>query len=85
MFDQPFAQVTDAGCIRSLPRSLGLAQEMLRMIRNRLAAALLAAAAFAAAAAPASAVPGNGAGKSTAQDAQDDHKPAGTGSGRKIG
>jgi len=55
------------------------------MIRNRLAAALIAAAAFAAAAAPASAVPGNGAGKSTAQDAQDDHKPAGTGSGRKIG
>ena len=66
-------------------------QEMLRMPRTRLAAVLLAAAAFAASAAPASAVPGNGKGNgnggesSNAQNAQDDHKPAGTGSGRKIG
>lgn len=60
------------------------------MTRTRLAA-FLAAAAFAASVAPASAVPGNGNGNgsggqsSNAQNAQDDHKPAGTGSGRKIG
>jgi hypothetical protein len=62
---------------------------MLRMIRTRFAAVLVAAAAFAAAASPVSAAPGNGPGvggpNSNAQSAQDDHKPAGTGSGRKIG
>jgi hypothetical protein len=57
------------------------------MIRTRLAAVLLAAAAFAASAVPGSAAHANGKGdgKSTAGDVQDDHKPAGTGSGRKIG
>jgi len=56
------------------------------MIRNRFAAVLLAAAAFAASAVPASAASGGkGDGNSTAGQAQDDHKPAGTGSGRKIG
>jgi hypothetical protein len=60
------------------------------MIRTRLAAVLVAAAAFAAGAAPASAAPDDGKanGKDmggNAQSAHDDHKPAGTGSGRKIG
>ena len=56
------------------------------MIRTRLVAVLLAAAAFAASAVPASAASGGtGDGKSNAAQVQDDHKPAGTGSGRKIG
>ena len=55
------------------------------MIRTRLTAVLLAAAAFAGSAVPASAVAGGGKHKPNAEQAQDDHKPAGTGSGRKIG
>ena len=60
------------------------------MIRTRFTAVLLAAAAFAASAGPAAAAPGGKGGgtgdtQSNAPQAQDDHKPAGTGSGRKIG
>ena len=85
MFDQPFAEGTDGAS--TVPfRGRSASQEKLRMIRTRLAAVLLAAAAFAASAVPASAAPGGkGDGKSNAGQAQDDHKPAGTGSGRKIG
>ena len=59
--------------------------------RSRLAVALLAAAAFAAgAAAPSSAAPGGTQGSPDTSNGSDyqatsDHKPAGTGSGRKIG
>ena len=70
-------------------RGRSASQEKPRMIRTRLAAVLLAAAAFAASAVPASAAGGKGGGngdaQSNASQAQDDHKPAGTGSGRKIG
>ena len=55
---------------------------------RRAAAALLAAAYLFAAAGPAAAAPGNADGKGdlgSAAAAQADHKPVGTGSGRKIG
>jgi hypothetical protein len=87
MFDQPSGHGTDASFIRSLPRP-SASKELLCMIRTRLVPVLLAAAAFAAAAGPASAAPDSGKGPDkggSAQSAHDDHKPAGTGSGRKIG